>query len=400
MNPYKIQISDYNYILPDNRIADFPLEKRDESKLLVYKKKQIQDAVFLNLPNYLDPESYIVFNNTRVVRARLCFFKENGSKVEVFCLESTEFEPTQAMMQKHNSKWLCFIGGAKKWKTNTQLKLEIGNTILYAVKREQVGKAYIVEFSWEPSVKYFAEILEIFGNIPLPPYIKRLAESIDSERYQTVYAKNKGSVAAPTAGLHFTESLLQRLKNEKHNIEELTLHVGAGTFKPVEAETIIDHEMHNEWIDFEISTLENLSKSTKKCIAVGTTSMRTLESIYWLGVKCILNPKIEISELTIKQWDAFNLPQNYDPKIAIEALLDWANRNKLKNISTQTQLLIAPGYSFKLCTALITNFHQPKSTLLLLIAAILGDSWKEIYKHALDNDYRFLSYGDSSLLFI
>ncbi len=400
MNPYKIQISDYNYILPDNRIADFPLEKRDESKLLVYKKKQIQDAVFLNLPNYLDPESYIVFNNTRVVRARLCFFKENGSKVEVFCLESTEFEPTQAMMQKHNSKWLCFIGGARKWKTNTQLKLEIGNTILYAVKREQVGKAYIVEFSWEPSVKYFAEILEIFGNIPLPPYIKRLAESIDSERYQTVYAKNKGSVAAPTAGLHFTESLLQRLKNEKHNIEELTLHVGAGTFKPVEAETIIDHEMHNEWIDFEISTLENLSKSTKKCIAVGTTSMRTLESIYWLGVKCILNPKIEISELTIKQWDAFNLPQNYDPKIAIEALLDWANRNKLKNISTQTQLLIAPGYSFKLCTALITNFHQPKSTLLLLIAAILGDSWKEIYKHALDNDYRFLSYGDSSLLFI
>lgn len=400
MNPYKIQISDYNYILPDNRIADFPLEKRDESKLLIYKKKQIQDAVFLNLPNYLDPESYIVFNNTRVVRARLCFFKENGSKVEVFCLESTEFEPTQAMMQKHNSKWLCFIGGARKWKTNTQLKLEIGNTILYAVKREQVGKAYIVEFSWEPSVKYFAEILEIFGNIPLPPYIKRLAESSDSERYQTVYAKNKGSVAAPTAGLHFTESLLQRLKNEKHIIEELTLHVGAGTFKPVEAETIIDHEMHNEWIDFEISTLENLSKSTKKCIAVGTTSMRTLESIYWLGVKCILNPKIEINELTIKQWDAFNLPQNYDPKIAIEALLGWANRNKLKNISTQTQLLIAPGYSFKLCTALITNFHQPKSTLLLLIAAILGDSWKEIYKHALDNDYRFLSYGDSSLLFI
>lgn len=400
MNPYKIQISDYNYILPDNRIADFPLEKRDESKLLIYKKKQIQDAVFLNLPNYLDPESYIVFNNTRVVRARLCFFKENGRKVEVFCLESTEFEPTQAMMQKHNSKWLCFIGGARKWKTNTQLKLEIGNTILYAVKREQVGKAYIVEFSWEPSVKYFAEILEIFGNIPLPPYIKRLAESSDSERYQTVYAKNKGSVAAPTAGLHFTESLLQRLKNEKHIIEELTLHVGAGTFKPVEAETIIDHEMHNEWIDFEISTLENLSKSTKKCIAVGTTSMRTLESIYWLGVKCILNPKIEINELTIKQWDAFNLPQNYDPKIAIEALLGWANRNKLKNISTQTQLLIAPGYSFKLCTALITNFHQPKSTLLLLIAAILGDSWKEIYKHALDNDYRFLSYGDSSLLFI
>lgn len=395
-----IHISEYDYLLPNDRIAVFPLDKRDESKLLVYKNAKIHDSVFFNLPDFLSQKSFIVFNNTRVVRARLRFQKDNGSSIEIFCLESTELEPTQAMLQQKKASWLCFIGGARKWKPNTQLKLQIGNQTLYAIKKEQQGKAYVVEFSWEPSDKYFAEILEIFGNIPLPPYIKRLAESSDSERYQTVYAKNKGSVAAPTAGLHFTESLMQRLKNEKHSIEELTLHVGAGTFKPVEAETIKDHEMHNEWIEVELSTIKNLINNHKKCIAVGTTSMRTLESIYWLGVKCIQNPNISLNELNILQWDAYNLPQNYDAQKALEALLVWANKNELTHITTQTQLLIAPGYRFRICNALITNFHQPKSTLLLLIAAILGDSWKEIYNHALENNYRFLSYGDSSLLFI
>lgn len=400
MNIDNIHISDYDYPLPDDRIAVFPLEKRDESKLLVFKNHRIQDSYFYNLPDFLPSNSCMVFNNTRVVRARLCFFKESGSKIEIFCLESTEFEPTQAMLQQGKATWLCFIGGAKKWKPNTQLKLQIGNQTLYAIKKEQQGKAYVVEFSWEPSDKYFAEILEIFGNIPLPPYIKRLAETSDSERYQTVYAKNKGSVAAPTAGLHFTQSLMQRIKNEKHCIEELTLHVGAGTFKPVEAEIIKDHEMHNEWIEVELSTIKNLINNHEKCIAVGTTSMRTLESIYWLGVKCIQNPNINLNELHILQWDAYNLPQNYDVEKALEALLIWANKNELTHITTQTQLLIAPGYRFKLCTALITNFHQPKSTLLLLIAAILGDHWKKIYHHALTDNYRFLSYGDSCLFFV
>jgi len=404
--PQQISISDYTYELPDERIALRPLDKRDESKLLIYKNGEIIEDKFSSIVNHLPENLLLVFNNSKVINARLRFEKSTGSKIEIFCLEPTGDinEYSTVMNQQGVSKWKCFIGGVAKWKEEFLIKEIKDGNISITLKAKIISTltdAYEVEFSWEPASMSLAEILDLAGDVPLPPYIKRLTENEDTSRYQTIYAESEGSVAAPTAGLHFTENIFSAFENKNIQKANVTLHVGAGTFKPVKAAVMKDHEMHTEWIDVDGTTIEKMILHSDLVFAVGTTSLRTIETLYWLGVKSMLHPELE--KLELYQWDVYDekmQQQQITIEDSLQALLNWMSKKNVNRIFTQTQLLITPGYTFKIGKGLITNFHQPQSTLLLLVAAAIGDNWKKCYQYAMENDFRFLSYGDTNLLFM
>ncbi|MDQ4141117.1 MAG: S-adenosylmethionine:tRNA ribosyltransferase-isomerase [Bacteroidota bacterium] len=398
-NPKDLTIQDFRYHLPEAAVAQYPLANRDESKLLVYRQGNISDHIFRDIPDLLPSNSLLVFNDTKVVQARLLFTKPTGGTIEIFCLEpvAPHTEMQLAMLQTGSCTWQCMVGNAKRWKSGT-LQLSLPQGILQAELQERVADAYLIKFSWQPQNLTFAEILEIAGKIPLPPYLNRAAEETDKSRYQTVYAATEGAVAAPTAGLHFTDKVLAELTQRQITQAKVTLHVGAGTFKPVKASAMADHQMHAEEIYVSGETIHHLQTQwPNPIIPVGTTSLRTLESLYWLGVLVTQNPKI--INLHVPQWLPYepgaDLPT---PALALQALTDYLQTNHLDYLRATTQLLIAPGYSFKFCSGLITNFHQPESTLLLLVSALIGEKWRAVYEHALQHQYRFLSYGDSSLL--
>ncbi len=407
MHPKDLQIKDFTYSLPDERIAKYPLASRDQSKLLIYKEKEIHKSVYQHIANEIPEKSLLLFNNTKVVEARILFQKTSGATIEIFCLEPDDRYPdiTKAMIQKGKVFWKCLVGGAKKWKELQIFKTVLlgeKTIILSAERKEQIHDYYLIEFNWDDTNLSFAEILHSAGLIPLPPYLNRHAEASDADRYQTIYAKYDGSVAAPTAGLHFTETVFKQLDAKYIERAYLTLHVGAGTFKPVKAEKIEGHEMHAEYIEVSEALIGKIiAHLDHPIIPVGTTSMRTIESLYWLGVKTILNSNIALSELVINQWDPYELDAaGITTSTALNALISWMKKNEIELLITKTQIIIAPGYTFKIAKALITNFHQPQSTLLLLVSALIGDEWKRVYKYAMQNDFRFLSYGDGCLLWI
>ena len=403
-NPKHIQIKEYNYSLPDEKIAKYPLVKRDQSKLLVYAKGDITKDYFFNLPSYFKGDELIVFNNTRVIQARLHFQKTTGATIEVFCLEP--YFPTDYNLnfqQTQSCSWLCMLGNAKKWKEGTlekELLINEAPVTLTVQRGETIGTAHLITFSWNNASITFAELLEASGELPIPPYLNRATEESDIETYQTVYSKIKGSVAAPTAGLHFTPEVLDNLTKKGVKLGEVTLHVGAGTFKPVKSTEIADHEMHTEYIAVTKSTIKQLIDYKGKAIAVGTTSVRTLESLYHIGVYIKENPEVSEKELHISQWTPYET--NYEKPIssidALQAIIDYLDKHKLEVLNSSTQIMIAPGYKFQIVKAIVTNFHQPQSTLLLLISSFVQGNWKAIYNYALENNFRFLSYGDSSLL--
>ncbi len=402
VHPKDLTISDYTYTLPDDKIAKNPLPQRDDSKILVYRNGEITESVYRHLANYLPSNSLLVFNNTKVVEARILFNKSTGGEIEIFCLEPDDkyADITTAMLQKGKVLWKCLVGGAKKWKEIALTKkiVDSGKDITLSVQKvERRNDYFLLEFSWNDASLTFVEILHLAGLIPLPPYMNRKAEERDKVTYQTIYAQHDGSVAAPTAGLHFTNELFNSLSEKGIKKEFVTLHVGAGTFKPVKAATMEEHEMHAEFIDVSLSFIETILTSNDTIIPVGTTSLRTLESIYWLGVKINSNLDFLVEE-GLGQWDAYNLPQNISKAVALTALISWMQDQGLKQLITKTQLLIAPNYQLRIAKALITNFHQPQSTLLLLVAAIIGNDWRKMYEYALHNDFRFLSYGDGCLL--
>jgi S-adenosylmethionine:tRNA ribosyltransferase-isomerase len=397
-----ISTSDYAYNLPDDKIAKYPLVERDQSKLLVWKNGLIQDAQFRNLPEYLPVNSLLVFNNTKVIRARLHFLKETGAKIEVFCLDPVEPADYQIAFQTTQSCiWKCMIGNQKKWKGDRlrkTIRIDETEIELFAEQTDPENNKSLIRFSWNNPDFEFSRIIENAGLLPIPPYLNRETEQSDLERYQTVYSKIKGSVAAPTAGLHFTEKVFNHLEKEGHQLAELTLHVGAGTFQPVKSETISGHEMHSEYFYIRRDFLNQLLQHSGKTIAVGTTSVRTLESLYWLGVQAIKNPEIDITELKVSQWEGYQENENnHQKKEVLNALIGLLDKLQTDLLSASTQIIIAPGYRFRMVDGMITNFHQPQSTLLLLISAYLGNDWRTIYEHALANNYRFLSYGDSNL---
>lgn len=391
----EILIKDYSYELPQERIALYPLPERDQSKLLVYRAGAIEHSKFTKLSSFLPAKSTLFFNNTRVIPARLHFQKETGATIELFLL-SPVWPGTlvqQAMESKQSNRWVCTIGNLKRWPDGTQLTKSIHQVSISATLIDR--EAGIVEFHWTPAELSFAEIISQTGLTPLPPYLKRQAEESDRLRYQTVYSNHEGAVAAPTAGLHFTDRILEELKSKEHKIEFLTLHVSAGTFQPVKVENAFEHPMHCEQV---IVTSQNIMElvSANPTIAVGTTSLRTLESLYWYGVKLINDPSLAFE---ITQFDPYQLPSRISKLKALEAIQKKMEIENLESITGETSIMIMPGYDFKVADALITNFHQPGSTLMLLVAAFVGSDWKDIYNEALKNDYRFLSYGDSSLLF-
>jgi len=395
-HPADLSILDFSYNLPQARIAQRPLAQRDQSKLLQYQQSIITNHQFTDLPNLLPQDSLLLFNNTRVVQARLLFRKESGGLIELFCLEPLlpSSEVQTAMQTTPEATWLCLVGNNKRWKSGP-LVMEHAGLHLTAERIASQGEGYRIRFSWTPADHTFAEILNAFGNIPLPPYLQREAEADDSQRYQTVYARFDGAVAAPTAGLHFTEAVFTALQAKGIARQELTLHVGAGTFKPVKADTMAGHEMHREELLVTQSLLKSLLAHRGPVIPVGTTSLRTLESLYWMG--CLLQPEDPLLPEP-GQFTAYEIVTDLPAAAALKRLLDWLEVRQLEQVIAYTAIMIAPGYRFRLAQALITNFHQPQSTLLLLIAAAVGNQWQGIYEHALQNDYRFLSYGDSSLL--
>lgn len=405
MHPKELMIKDFSYELPEERIAKYPLAERHLSKLLVFDQGNITTDTYLNLAEHLPENTLLVFNNTKVVEARLLFQKPTGGVIEIFCLEPDDRYPdiTTAMLQKGKVYWKCLIGGAKKWKEPQLIKtiqLDKHSIELSARRLEQQADYYVIEFCWTDPGMSFAELLHQAGLIPLPPYLNRTAELADKDRYQTIYAKYDGSVAAPTAGLHFTDQVFARLKEKYITHAFVTLHVGAGTFKPVKSENIAGHEMHAEFIEVSLDFIKALIHHIPRTVVpVGTTSLRTLESLYWLGVKTILHPGIQLPELTISQWDPYTL--NFPKTTATEALRaleNWMQKNAIKKLITKTQIIIAPGYQYQIADGLITNFHQPQSTLLLLVAAMIGEEWKTMYQYAMDHDFRFLSYGDGCLI--
>ncbi len=403
VNPEKILLKDYTYELPLNRIARHPLKKRDESKLLIYDKGNISENLFKNISNYISEESLLISNDTKVINARILFESPAEKQIEIFCLEPDGEKDIQLAFQKQGSaEWKCIVGNLKAWKggkLEKKINAEGEEFTLNAELIEKTGDAFMIKLEWNPENLTFAEILLKFGVIPLPPYMKRAADDEDSTRYQTIYANTKGSVAAPTAGLHFTEEVFSSLKEKNISADYVTLHVGAGTFKPVKTETISGHSMHSEKFYVEKSTIENILNHTGKIIAVGTTSLRTIESVYWYGVQLINNKTSGSGEVVVSQWEPYEQNQNISVKQSFEAVLEQLSKNNLQYLSGETEVIIVPGYEFKVINGLVTNFHQPGSTLLLLIAAFIGVDWKMLYEYALNNDFRFLSYGDSSLLF-
>ena len=411
MNTQKIQISDYNYELPDERIAKFPKEQRDHSKLLLYQQGEVGEDMFYNLPKYLPKGALMVMNNTRVIQARLHFRKTNekgentGALIEIFLLEPAEPSDYELMFQTTKKcSWLCLVGNLKKWKEGAlkrELKIKDETLTVSASRRGEHGTSQWIDFEWDNASISFAEILDAMGELPIPPYLNRETQESDLSTYQTVYSKIKGSVAAPTAGLHFTEKVLNELDAQGIEREELTLHVGAGTFRPVKSATIGEHEMHTEYIAVRRHTIERLIAHEGCAIAVGTTSVRTLESLYYMGLKVIQNPDIKEEELHVSQWEPYDDGCKMDDVKsvdALQALLDWMVRHELTVLHSSTQIIIAPGYDYHIVKMLITNFHQPQSTLLLLVSAFVKGDWHKIYDYALSHDFRFLSYGDSSLL--
>jgi S-adenosylmethionine:tRNA ribosyltransferase-isomerase len=406
MNPAEISILDYTYDLPEERIALHPLEKRDASRLLIYKHGKISETIFAAIDEQLPVETLLVTNNTKVINARIRFKKTTGATIEIFCLEplGNISEYSTVMSTTGKSAWKCLVGGAAKWKEELLEKTIVINdqhVVLKAKMQEKLKEVYSIELSWAPEQFSFAEIIEAAGDIPLPPYIKRSSGAEDTGRYQTIFAQQEGSVAAPTAGLHFTKEIFEKLSQKNIDTAFVTLHVGAGTFKPVKAANMQDHEMHAEYIEVDIPAIKQLKNKIGSIAAVGTTSCRTIETLYWLGVKALLYP--EEKNISIGQWDVYSEPllsADVSPVEALNSLLIWMNKNSRKTVFTQTQLMIAPGYRFRMTNILITNFHQPQSTLLLLVAAAIGNDWKKMYTHALQNNFRFLSYGDGNLIFI
>ncbi len=414
-----IHISDFNYELSDERIAKFPLQQRDHSKLLIYQHGEVSDDVFLNLPNHLPQGALMVFNNTRVIQARLHFRKETGALIEVFLMEPALPADYEQMFQTTGKcSWLCMVGNLKKWKEGPLMRdFEIKGkalTLSATMDRNKTmeksgGTNYWVDFEWDNPEVNFAEILEAVGELPIPPYLNRATQESDKSTYQTVYSKIKGSVAAPTAGLHFTDAVLHDLDQKGVVRDEVTLHVGAGTFKPVKSVEIEDHHMHTEYIVVHRHTFERLLQHDCSVIAVGTTSVRTLESLYYMGVKLAMNPQCTEEDLHVNQWEPYDLPHNEEGLVLVDGepvsveqsvrnLLDYLNRDGLEALHSSTQIIIAPGYVYKIVKMLVTNFHQPQSTLLLLVSAFLKGDWRKVYDYALSHDFRFLSYGDSSLL--
>ena len=401
-SPKHIHISDYDYNLPDERIAKFPLSQRDQSKLLVYNKGTITQTVFSELPKFLPSKSLMVFNNTRVIQARLHFRKSTGALIEVFLLEpAVPADYEQNFQTKGSCSWYCMIGNLKKWKdepVTRTFEYKGAELTLVATKGEVHGTSHQVQFTWNNPDVSWAEILDLAGELPIPPYLNREAQESDKTTYQTVYSKIKGSVAAPTAGLHFTPAVLEAIDRAGIEREELTLHVGAGTFKPVKSEEIEGHEMHTEFISVRRHTIEKLIEYGVRAIAVGTTSVRTLESLYYLGLKVHSDKDIPEDKLHVSQWEPYEKEASITPIEALQELLDYLDRHSLPVLHSSTQIIIAPGYEYKIVKVLITNFHQPKSTLLLLVSAFLQGDWRKVYDYALDHEFRFLSYGDSSLL--
>ncbi len=404
-NPKHIRISEFNYPLPDERIAKFPLPVRDQSKLLLYRHGEVSEDRFISLPEYLSSGSLMIFNNTKVIQARLHFRKETGALIEVFCLEP--IQPNDYVLnfqQTEHVAWLCMVGNLKKWKEGTlrrEMTVKGKPLTLTAERGECHGTSHWVNFRWNNPEVTFADILEVFGELPIPPYLNRETQESDKETYQTVYSKIKGPVAAPTAGLHFTPRILDALRNKGVELEELTLHVGAGTFKPVKSEEIEGHEMHTEYISVSRNTLEKLIAHDGKAVAVGTTSVRTLESLYHIGVTLLNNPEATEEDLHVRQWQPYEMSGETAATSAVEslqAIVAYLDRHSMETLHTSTQIIIAPGYEYKIVKAMVTNFHQPQSTLLLLVSAFVHGDWQKIYNYALANDFRFLSYGDSSLL--
>ena len=404
MDTKHIQIKDFNYNLPDERIAKFPLAKRDNSKLLLYRHGEVTEDVFHNIAQYLPKGALMVFNNTKVIQARLHFRKETGALIEVFLLEPYMPADYEQMFQTTgHCSWLCMIGNLKKWKEGTLKRtfdVKGKEVTLVAERKEDVHKSYRVDFSWDASDVSWAELLDAVGELPIPPYLNRETQESDKTTYQTVYSKVKGSVAAPTAGLHFTPEVLADIDRHGIDREELTLHVGAGTFKPVKSEEIQDHEMHTEYICVHRQTLEKLIRHEAKAIAVGTTSVRTLESLYYIGVKLEKTLDLSEEELHVCQWEPYEnaVAKPITPLKAIENILAYLDKHGLSALHASTQIIIAPGYEYNIVKMLVTNFHQPQSTLLLLVSAFLHGDWRKIYDYALAHDFRFLRYGDSSLL--
>jgi S-adenosylmethionine:tRNA ribosyltransferase-isomerase len=411
MNPGNLSIKDFTYDLPEDRIAKYPLQERDASKLLVYEEGKITEDVYKNLHHHLPSNSLLVFNDTRVIEARILFQKSTGGIIEIFCLEPHEQyrDITTAMNQHGKVLWQCLVGGASKWKHGQVLEKAITSSkeiILHATYVEKKTDCFVIEFSWNDDSLNFAEILPHAGVIPLPPYIKRAAERSDEERYQTIYANHEGSVAAPTAGLHFTDHVFKALQSKNIKTDFVTLHVSAGTFKPVKSETIGGHEMHAEFINVSRETIENILQNlSENIIPVGTTSLRTIETLYWLGVKLSTGNKqlamIQGRSIELSQWECYELEKmNVEPQLALEALINYMQKQDVERLITKTQILVTPPYKTRIASALITNFHQPQSTLLLLIAALIKEDWRKVYDYALQHDFRFLSYGDGCLLWI
>ena len=423
METKDIHISDYSYDLPDERIAKFPMAKRDHSKLLLYVKGLVGEDVFYNLTKYLPQGALMVMNNTKVIQARLHFRKSTGALIEVFLLEpAVPADYEQMFQQTHRCSWLCLVGNQKKWKEGALVReLEIKNEKLkvMATRKGEQGTSQLIEFEWDNTNINFADILDAMGELPIPPYLNRETQESDKTTYQTVYSKIKGSVAAPTAGLHFTERVLNEVDAHGIEREEVTLHVGAGTFRPVKSKTIGEHPMHTEYIAVHRHTIERLLAHNGEAIAVGTTSVRTLESLYYMGLKVLANPDIAEEELHVNQWEPYGAETAPNEELgsqrhtleermrneklasameALTALRDWMIKHELTVLHSSTQIIIAPGYDYHIVKMLITNFHQPQSTLLLLVSAFVHGDWHKIYDYALAHDFRFLSYGDSSLL--
>lgn len=401
MHPKDLRIEDFTYHLPDERIAQYPLAQRDASRLLVYQNNTIREDTYRNIAAHIPQGTLMVFNQTKVVHARLLFAKPTGGQVEIFCLEphSTYHDIQTAMLQKGRVLWNCLVGNAKKWKEGQiSLRCTEPELTVNATMQSRHDGYYTIQMEWNNKDMTFAEVLHHAGKVPLPPYMNRDADIKDEDRYQTIFANEEGSVAAPTAGLHFTHEVMDSLAQKGIDTAYVTLHVGAGTFKPVKSATMQEHDMHAEWIEVTRETITRLKDHTGKIVATGTTSLRTLESLYWIGCKLFNGSQVDMAGIAVEQWDAYETMNTCSRDVALGALLQYLSANASDKLITRTRILIAPGYTFRMIDGLVTNFHQPQSTLLLLVSALIGDEWRSVYDYAMANGFRFLSYGDGSLL--